>query len=130
MRKIIIWLTIFSVMNLIGCYSYQEITKDEFTKAEVYLDLQVVTKNQHIYEFDEGDYTVQKDSIYGSGKLINKKTINAKFREFTGSIYLEDIETFKFDKYNTVLTVLVIGCGVGLFILGLTADRQQVGFPL
>jgi len=95
MKKLTITITILSFLNLIGCYSYQEITKDEFTEAEEYLDLQVITKDQYIYEFDEGNYIVQEDSINGSGKFVNKKLIKARFKDFNGSIYLEDIETFK-----------------------------------
>lgn len=108
MRKLIIWLTIFSVMNLIGCYSYQEVTKDEFIKAEEHVDLQIMTKNQYIYKFDEGDYTIKEDSLYGMGKFVNRKNIKTKFKDFTGSIYLEDIETFKFDKFSTLITIIGI----------------------
>ena len=64
MKKILITLTIISFMNLIGCYSYNSISKEELDQAEEYRDLQVITKNKYIYEFDEGNYTICKDSIY------------------------------------------------------------------
>jgi len=127
MRKLIIVVTILSFMNLIGCYSYQEITKDEFIKAEEQVDLQVTTKNQHIYEFDEGDYTVQKDSIYGSGKLINKKNRNTKTIDFTGSIYLEDIESFKFDRFNALITIIGVAAIVGIIALMVSSVKISLG---
>jgi len=43
--KIISGLLITALLTqIVGCYSYQEITKDEFIKAEDHLDLQVKTK--------------------------------------------------------------------------------------
>ena len=65
--------------QIVGCYSYQEITKEEFSQTEDYSDLKVRTKNQYTYEFDEGNYTFSKDSIYGSGKLILKTGIEFNF---------------------------------------------------
>ena len=82
-------------IQITGCYSYHNITKDELINAKEYKDLQVTTKDEYIYEFDEGSYTVDKDSIYGSGKFGVKK---AKFKEFTGSISLSDVEKVKFDE--------------------------------
>ena len=134
MRKLIIWLTIFSVMNLIGCYSYQEVTKDEFIKAEDHVDLQVKTKKQQIYEFDEGDYTVKEDSIYGSGKFIVSKnilvlqgnTLKTMTKDFTGSIYLEDIESFKFDRFDVLSLFIGIAVVVGvIFILAVVSYGNQ-----
>lgn len=107
--KIISGLLITALLTqFVGCYSYQEITKDEFIKAEDHVDLQIRTKDQQIYEFDEGDYIVEADSIYGSGKFVNRKNRKTKFKDFSGSIYLEDIESFKFDRFNALFTILGI----------------------
>ena len=129
-KKLISSILTFTLLTQIaGCYSFQEITKEEFVQTEEYLDLQVLTKNQYIYKFDEGSYTVMEDSIYGSGKTKLKNS-NKRFEDYTGSVYLEDIESFEFDKFNSVITVLVIAAGVGLTVLGLTGKRQEAGFPL
>ncbi|MBK7632271.1 MAG: hypothetical protein IPJ23_16505 [Ignavibacteriales bacterium] len=61
------------LLQFFGCYSYQEITKDEFIKADNYVDLLVITKNQHTYKFNEGYYLVKEDSIYGNGRFVNNK---------------------------------------------------------
>jgi len=117
MKKIISSILVFALLTqVVGCYSYQEITKEEFSQAEEYLDLQVRTKNQGIYEFDEGDYTVKEDSINGSGRIIFRP--GNKFGEdFTGSISLDDIESMKIDKFDTVLTILMSAIGVGAIVL-------------
>ena len=108
--------------QIVGCYSYQEITKEEFVQTEEYSDLRVRTKDQNWYEFYENDYTVKEDSIYGSGRNIFKP--GSKFDEdFTGSISLKDIESFKFDRLNTDNTMaaiagIAIAIGVGIIGFG------------
>ena len=103
--------------QIVGCYSYQEITKDEFIRAEDYVDLQVITKNNHTYKFDGGDYIVKEDSIYGSGKFVNRKPRKTVFKDFTGSIYLGDIESLKFDSFNVLITIIGIASIAGIIAL-------------
>ena len=88
--------------------------------------MQVRTKNQYTYKFDEGSYTVTEDSIYGSGRNIFKP--GSKFDEdFTGSIPLKDIESFKFDRFNTgntlgVITVIAfLGGIIALVVSGISS---------
>ena len=124
--KIISGLLITALLTqFVGCYSYQEITKDEFIKAEDHVDLQIRTKDQQIYEFDEGDYIVEADSIYGSGKFVNRKNRKTKFNDFSGSIYLEDIESFKFDRFNALVTILGVAVIAG--IIAWMASSVKIG---
>jgi hypothetical protein len=126
MKKIIISFTIVCFLNLTSCYSYQEITIEEFVQTEEYLDLKVRTKDQYTFEFDEGSYTVMEDSIYGSGRKIFKP--GDKFGEdFSGSISLKEIESFKFDKLNTIMTVAGIAIGVGILVfIGTSTEVPKV----
>jgi len=112
-KKIISSILAFALLTqIIGCYTYQEITKEEFSQADEYLDLQVRTKSHSIYKFDEGSYTVKEDSIYGSGRLL--KTGIEFNEDFTGSIPLKEIESFKFDRFDTIVTIFAIAIPVGL----------------
>jgi hypothetical protein len=127
-KKIISSLLISTIITqIVGCYSYQEITKDEFMQADEYLDLQVITKNQHIYEFDEGKYIVKEDSISGTGKSVNRKYTKAVIKDFTGSIYLGDVESLKFDRFNTLITIIGIAALAGIIILILTNIEPSLG---
>ena len=118
-KKLISSILAFALLTqIVGCYSYQEITKEEFIQTEEYTDLQVRTKSQSIYKFNEGNYTVMEDSIYGSGKL-KLKTRTGYYKDFTGSISLKEIESFKFDKFDTIITIIVIATGVGIIVAGL-----------
>ena len=127
-KKLISSILAFALLTqIVGCYSYQEITKEEFSQAEEYLDLQVKTKNQYIYEFYENDYTVKEDSIYGSGRNIFKPGSWDWDEDFTGSIPLKDIESFKFDRFNTgntlgVITVIAFFGGIiALVVSGISS---------
>lgn len=125
MKKIIITLTIISFMNLIGCYSYQTISREELNQAEEYKDLQVITKNKYIYEFDESNYTISEDSIYGSGnlKLISDEKV---YKDYEGSINFEDVEKLRMDKFDVVTTILVIAIPVVIIVIA-AANFKPLG---
>jgi len=110
--------------QIVGCYAYQEITKEEFNQTDEYSDLKVRTKNQYTYEFDEEDYIVKEDSIYGSGKLKLKSGIKVN-EDFTGSIFLENIESFQFDKFSPTSTIIGIVIVVG--IIAILVSEVNVG---
>ena len=121
-KKLISSILAFALLTqIVGCYSYQEITKEEFVQTEEYSDLRVRTKDQNWYEFYENDYTVKEDSIYGSGRIIFKPGSWEWDEDFTGSIPLKDIESFKFDRFNTgntlgVITVIAFVVGIAIYI--------------
>jgi len=117
-KKLVSGLLITTIITqIVGCYSYQEITKDEFLYAEYYEDLQIKTKNQLIYRFNEGDYIIREDTLLGNGKIVNNLTKKRDFVEFKGGIYFEDIESFYFDRFDTANTILSIGIVAGLLAL-------------
>ena len=130
-KKLISSILAFALLTqIVGCYSYQEITKEEFSQTEEYSDLKVRTKNQSTYEFDENDYTVKEDSIYGSGRLILKPGIEFN-EDFIGSIPLKEIESLKIDRFNTGNTLGVIAFiafGVGIIVFGIAESLSSAGF--
>ena len=101
--------------QILGCYTYQEITKEEFMDTKEFEDLQITTINQVTYQFDSEDYVVKNDSIYGNGKIVNLMLINRDYNDFTGSIYLKDISSYRIDKFNAPITIIFIATIVGLF---------------
>jgi hypothetical protein len=114
-------------MQFFGCYSYQEITKEEFINADDYMDLKVTTKDRYTYKFDEGDYLVKEDSIYGSGEFLNNKLKETDYKEFTGSISLGDIESLKFDSFDTISTMVGIIALGGLIALMISEGSFRHG---
>jgi len=120
-KKIVTLILINAILiQIVGCYSYQEITKEEFLNAKENEDLRVTTKNQTSYEFESEDYIVKNDSIYGNGKIVNTKIKKRYYKDFEGSIYLEDIKSFQFDSFDIISTIIVVAVSVGFIALGLS----------
>lgn len=116
MKKLIITTTILSLLNMFGCYSYHTISKEEINQTEEYRDLQVITKNKYVYEFNEGNYTISEDSIYGIGnlKLVMGKKV---YKDYEGSINFEDVEKLRMDKLDIGTTILVIAIPVIIIVI-------------
>jgi len=55
------------LINLCGCYSMREITKDEFTDQIGEGDLIIYTKDSTSYLFEEFNYKISNDSLFGKG---------------------------------------------------------------
>ena len=116
------------LIHLVGCYSFQEVTQEEFVEAETedYVDLKIVTNTAQIYKFDEGNYTIKEDSISGTGtiEIPFGKGKNA-YKDFNGSISLGDIESINFDRFNGWITLLVLAVVVGT--IALIASGIKIG---
>jgi hypothetical protein len=101
--------------QLCGCYSMKEISKDEMVGLKEGGDLIVNTKESNIYFFEESNYHISNDSLYGKGyakffgvndfKLVND-----------GAVALTNIKTIQQDELNIVTTGLLIG-GILLVVI-------------
>ena len=107
-KKIIIYLTIFSLLNLVGCYYQQQMNPEEYNFDEK-LDLQVTTKDT-TYSLSAKDYYYDKDTIYATSiKVIDKNDYKVKYK-ITTKIPVKDIEKLEIEKTDvTATTWLVVG---------------------
>lgn len=123
--------TLFS--QLFGCYSMQEISKDEMAGFKDGGDLIVHTKDSTIYFFEESNYYISNDSLYGKGyakysdstdfKIVNKSAIG-----------LTSIKTIQQENLNVATTGLLIGgilavVIVGLLILFPSSNTETIAIP-
>jgi|WetSurMetagenome_2_1015567.scaffolds.fasta_scaffold185829_2 hypothetical protein len=115
------------LIQLYGCYSMQDIPKDEMVELMENGDLTVQTKDSTIYFFEESNYHISNDTLYGKGYV--KFSQNADFKvETENTIALTNIESVQQDEINPVTTsLLVIGsilfaAFVGIIVLYATAD--------
>ena len=104
------------LIQVYGCYSMKEISKDEMAGLNEGGDLILHTKNSTIYFFEKSNYHISNNSIYGKGyaKFTNAsdfKIVNE------GAVALKDIERIQQDELNLVTTSLVAG-GILLVIVG------------
>ena len=109
------------LIQLYGCYSMKEISNDELAGLKDGGDLIVYTKDSTIYSFEESNFHISNDSLYGKGYV--KFSDDSDFKvEIEKSIALTNIESIQQDELNAVnTTLLVIGSvllvvGVGVLI--------------
>jgi hypothetical protein len=127
-KKYIVFILIPALLiQLYGCYSIQDISKDELAGFRGESDLIVQTRDSTIYFFEESNYHISNDTLYGKGYV--KVNEDSDFKVATeGSIALTNIESIEQEEVNPVTTsLLVIGsilfaAGVGFIILFATAD--------
>lgn len=115
MKKIIIYLTIFSIPNLVGCYYQQQMNPEEY-KFDENLDLQLTTKDT-TYSFNAEDYYYVKDTLYvAESKWIYKGDwVRYKFN-YT-KIPVKDIEKVEIEKEDVAATTWIV-VGVVLVVAG------------
>jgi len=103
------------LIQLYGCYSMQDIPKEEITGLNGEGDLIVYTKDATIYFFEESNYHISNDSLYGKGYI--KYTDDSDFKDvFVGVIALTNIETIQQDELNPFTTTLLV---IGSVVLAL-----------
>ena len=97
------------LIQFCGCYSMRELSKDEMTGLKEGGDLVVYTKDSTIYSFEEPNYHISNDTLYGNGYV--KFSEDSDFKVATeGNIALINIEKVQQDELNpTSTTWLIIG---------------------
>ena len=118
MKRIIIYLTIASLLNLVGCYYQQQMNPEEYNFDEN-LDLQVTTKDT-TYSLSAKDYYYDKDTIYATSiKVIEKNDYKVKYR-ITTKIPVKEIEKLEIEKTDAAATTWLV-VGVVVIVAGTLA---------
>jgi len=113
MRKIIIWLTIFSVMNLIGCYYQEQMNPGDYTFDEN-STMKITTKDT-VYNFSGNDYYLVNDTLIAE---VSKKLDKNTSLKFNVEIPVDDIEEVEVERSDTALSIL-LGLGIVVGVLAL-----------
>jgi len=108
-RKIIIWLTIFSVMNLIGCYYQEQMNPGDYTFDEN-STMKITTKDT-VYNINGNDCHLENDTLIAE---VSKKLDRKTSLKFNIAIPVEDIEEVEVERTNALLTTLTV---IGLLFL-------------
>ena len=90
----------YMLLHFSGCYSMQEVTKDEFLQASDYPELYIRTKDKE-YAFEEKSYNISNDTILGKGEYILKIKPENNFEPFEGKIFIKDVDEIKTDSYKS-----------------------------
>ena len=117
MKKLISVLLIFALLPyLTGCYTMNQITKEEFKKSSKNAEIELQTRAGDEYHFEDS-YYILSDTLYGQGIKIrdNKET------PFNDKIALNDIFSIKQKEFNTGAIVFLGMVAVGtIIVLALT----------
>ena len=104
------------LIQLCGCYSMQDISKDEMAGLKDGGDLIVHTKDSTIYFFEESNYHISNDTLYGKGYI--KSSEDSDFNaEIESVIALTNIESIQQDEINASDTTWLIIGGILLVVV-------------
>jgi hypothetical protein len=116
-------------IQLFGCYSMLDIPKDEIAGLKDGGDLIVHTKDSTIYFFEESNYHISNDSLYGKGYVKFNEEANFKVQT-ESSIGLSNIEIVQQDEMNASGTTWLIVGGIlfiDIVVLGLQVAAHLSG---
>ena len=113
MKKLIIWLTILAVLNLIGCYYQTQVNPGDYNFGENNT-IKITTKDS-VYNFNENDYHLENDTLFGTVFKLSEERTTPKLNVEIPVENMEAVEVERFDVGGTILTVL--GSLAGIFLL-------------
>jgi hypothetical protein len=123
MKKIIIYLTIASLLNLVGCYYQQQMNPSEYNFDEK-LDLQVTT-NDTTYSVLADNYYYANDTLHIKVlKPLNERT-NVKVKVNIPKTEIEKLEVTQKDVTASNLTL--IGVIIGILVIATIAGFATMG---
>ena len=86
------------LFQLCGCYSMQEVGKEDFALVPDYNKLKIITDERE-FTFNQGDYSFKNDTISGVGLTLLLKNY---YQPFEGKISVYDVENVEIAKMNNL----------------------------
>jgi len=103
------------MMQLFGCYSFQNISVEELSNQKERDDITLNDTENYEYLFKVKNYTISNDSIVG--KAMRNKINNETEKEvFKGKIAISDIKSIQKYQINYVTSTLLILSLVGIIV--------------
>jgi len=118
-RKFFTYIVFISFLNLVGCYSYQSVTYEEFkyiNPGDIHSeDIFIVTNDSSKYHMSWWTFSVHNDSVIIQGS----KFVGTEQKPYNGKIAVSDIKTLEIDKYDGSATTVwvLVGTTAGIFAL-------------
>ena len=113
MKKLIITITILSLLNMIGCYYQEQMTPGNYNFDENE-ELMITTKDS-VYNLNGNEYYLENDTLFFTVKTKIDKQSTLKTIE---KISVEEMESVEVEKTNTLLTILSgFGIVIGVLVI-------------
>ena len=110
------------LLQLFGCYSFQNISTDELYDQNERCDISFVDSNGYKYLFRAQDYIISNDSLEGKG-LKSKIDNDFESELFKGKYAISDMKSLEADRFNPLITIASIL--FPLVILGVLAGSMK-----
>jgi hypothetical protein len=111
-KKIIIYLTIASLLNLVGCYYQQQMNPEKYNFDEKD-DIQVTTKDT-TYSLSAKDYHYNNDTLYATSlKVVDYGRQKVEYK-ITTKIPVKDIEKLEIVNTDVASTTWIV---VGVVVI-------------
>ncbi|MBK7632057.1 MAG: hypothetical protein IPJ23_15375 [Ignavibacteriales bacterium] len=108
------------LLQFTGCYSMQELQKDEFFERAGNENVQIKTNSGEKILFLINSYIVRTDSIVGKGAIISNYE-GVPDKEFEGSIAVDQVESFQMEDFSIIHTI------GGVMLLGYLGTALVLG---
>jgi hypothetical protein len=120
-KKMMIYLTIFSFLNLVGCYYQQQMNPSEYSFAEQE-NIEVVTKDT-TYSLSAADYYYDKDTLYATASASKWMYKDDYWRRYNSAtkIPVKDIEKLEIEKIDAAGTTWIV-VGVVIIVAGVIVN--------
>jgi hypothetical protein len=116
-KKIIIYLTIGSLLNLVGCYYQQQMTPEEYNFNEN-LPIEIIKKDSTVYVSNPYEYQLRGDTLF----TLQQQTLDNNMKQsIMFGVPLNEIQSIKaerMDAGDTILLISAITAGI-LVIAGI-----------
>ena len=108
-KKLISSILVIALLNLVGCYSFESVTLNEYKQVEEEEgkpdEIFVKTIYNKEYHFADPNFYIENDTLYGTGKLL-RSTEAITFEERISISEIDSIQLYYFgQKYPTPVTV-------------------------
>jgi hypothetical protein len=106
------------LIQVCGCYSMKEVTREEFIQQNSEKETLLITKDGPMYQIDEFSYSINLDTI---NVLKGTVSINQEIKvPFSGEVAVADVTNFivlAIDGGKTTLLTFGIMAGAALIVL-------------
>ena len=118
MKKIIITITILSLLNMIGCYYQEQMTPSNYNFDENE-ELMITTKDA-VYNLNSNEYYFENDTLFFTVKTKIDKQSTLKTNLEIPVDEIEKVEVERTDAFATTITVFgsIVGVLVIIILIG------------
>jgi len=119
MKRIVNYLTIFSMLNFVGCYYQQQMIPEEYNFDENF-DLLVTTKDSS-YSLSANDYYYNENTLFVTLSKFKYENGYWLRYKFITKIPVKNIEKVEIEKTDATATIWIVA-GIVLIVVGIIVD--------